>query len=373
LELYEKIYVHPSFLETEHGKIRCETCHGGDPVDPDWQTAHRKIIKDPTFPTADEACGECHEEIVSTAKNSLHYTLDPFRQVIKARANKKNRKTLHKVLQAKDKHCNSCHSSCGQCHISRPDYVNGGFLAGHAFKKKPPMDTTCASCHGGRVYKEFTGGNSGYAADVHYAKKDMTCMDCHSAAEMHAAAGGLHTRFELPQRPQCKTCHAEVLSDEPRTKSHAIHKDKVACQVCHGLANRNCFSCHVGTDKEGLPYYKCQETKMLFKIGLNPNRTADRPFKYVVLRHPPTNPDLFASYLSGGLTDFSSLPTWKLDTVHNIQRITQQNKTCNNCHGNPSLFLQEKDVTDGEKVANVKVVVPAGSIPKSIKEVTEKP
>ena len=86
MEPYEKIYVHPSFLETEHGKIGCETCHGGNPLDPDWQTAHREIIKDPTFPSADEACGECHEEIVSTAKNSLHYTLDPFTQAIKARA-----------------------------------------------------------------------------------------------------------------------------------------------------------------------------------------------------------------------------------------------------------------------------------------------
>jgi thiosulfate/3-mercaptopyruvate sulfurtransferase len=373
LELYEKIYVYPSFLKTEHGQISCETCHGGDPVDPDWQTAHRKIVKDPTFPTADDACGECHEEITSTAKNSLHYTLAPFTHVIKTRANKKDKKILHKVLKAKDKHCSSCHSSCGQCHISRSDYVNGGFLAGHLFKKKPPMDTTCASCHGGRVYAELTGGNSGYGADVHYEKEDMTCMDCHTAAEMHADARGVQTRFDLPQRPRCKKCHAEVLSEEPKTRSHAIHKDAVACQVCHGQANKNCFSCHVGTDSKGLLYYKCGETKMLFKIGFNPNRTGDRPPRYVVLRHPPANPNLFASYVKDGLSDFDSLPTWKLDTPHSIQRITPQNKTCNNCHGNASLFLQEKDVNDWEREANARVVVPEDSIPKPIKEVMEKP
>ena len=47
---------------------------------------------------------------------------------------------------ARDKHCSQCHASCGQCHVSRPDYVNGGFLAQHRFQKTPPMETTCASC-----------------------------------------------------------------------------------------------------------------------------------------------------------------------------------------------------------------------------------
>jgi thiosulfate/3-mercaptopyruvate sulfurtransferase len=112
---------------------------------------------------------------------------------------------------------------------------------------------------------------------------------------------------------------------------------------------------------------------MLFKIGLNPNKTDQRPFEYVVLRHPPANPSLFASYVMDGLSDFNSLPTWKLDTPHSIQRITPQNKTCNNCHGNASLFLQEKDVSAWEKVANATVMVPEDRIPKPIKEVMEKP
>ena len=70
LEPYEKIYVDPSFINTTHGEIACETCHGGNPREPNWQIAHQGIVKDPTFPDADSACGECHEEIVATAKNS---------------------------------------------------------------------------------------------------------------------------------------------------------------------------------------------------------------------------------------------------------------------------------------------------------------
>ncbi|MDO9566005.1 MAG: hypothetical protein Q7J15_04625 [Candidatus Desulfaltia sp.] len=368
MELYEKIYVNPSFLKTDHGEIACVTCHSGDPKNPDWQTAHKGIVRDPTFPDAGNTCGECHEDIVKTAKNSLHFTLAPFKKIIETRANKHDKTVFKKVCGAAEKHCNACHSSCGQCHVSRPDYAKGGFLAGHLFQKKPCMDTTCSSCHGGRVYGEFTGLNDGYPADVHYEKKEMTCMDCHTGEEMHADASGLSSRFDLPERPACKKCHPNVLSEKPETRSHSIHREKVACQVCHVVANKNCFGCHVGTDKKGLPFYKSGETKMLFKIGLNINKTNERPYNYVVLRHPPADPGLFDFYVKNGLADFDKLPTWKLDTPHSIQRITPQNKTCNNCHGNPALFLQEKDVTGWERKANAGVIVPDNKIPEPVKE-----
>jgi len=366
LESYEKIYVNPTFLKTKHGEIACEACHRGDPKAPNRQTAHRGILRDPTFPDAEKVCGECHADIVSTAKNSLHYTLAPFEKVIKIRANKKDKGVLEKVCRAKEKHCSACHASCGQCHVSRPDYVEGGFLAGHLFQKKPSMDTTCAGCHSGRVHSEFTGANDEYPADVHYAKADMTCMDCHTGKEMHADATNVDTRFDLPERPRCKKCHPDTIFEKPGTNPHTIHGDKVACQVCHAVANKHCFNCHVGTDKEGVACSKSGETRMLFKIGLNPKKTKDRPYIYVVLRHPPADPGLFAFYVKDGLSDFDKLPTWKFDTPHNIQRMTPQNKTCNNCHGNASLFLQEKDVTDWEQKANAGVIVPEAKIPKPI-------
>jgi thiosulfate/3-mercaptopyruvate sulfurtransferase len=366
LEPSEKIYVNPSFVKTLHGEIACEACHDGDPRDPNWQTAHKEIIRDPTFPNADKACGQCHENLVTTAKNSLHYTLAPFGRVIRTRANKKDKRVLEKVCQAKAKHCRACHASCGQCHVSRPNYVEGGFLAGHFFQKRPPMDTTCASCHGARVYAEFTGANEAYPPDVHYEKEGMDCMDCHTGNEMHTDATGVASRFDLPERPRCKKCHPDVVPEKPKTNPHTIHMDKVACQVCHALANKNCYNCHVGTDKEGLAYFKSSEARMLFKIGLNPNKTKDRPYNYVVLRHPPADPGLFDFYVNDGLSDFDKLPTWKLDTPHNIQRITPQNKTCNNCHGNASLFLQKKDVTEWEQKPNARVVVPEAKVPKPI-------
>ncbi len=370
LELYLKIWVKSSFLETDMGEIACHDCHGGDPKDPDWQTAHNGMVKDPTFPDADKACGECHEEIVSMAKNSLHYTLAPFGRIIKARANKKDKKGLAKICRAKEKHCSHCHSSCGQCHVSRPDYVDGGFLDKHNFQKTPPMETTCAACHGGRVYEEFIGLKKEYAADVHYESEKMACTACHTAKEMHADAIGVNNRFDIPERPNCLNCHKEVISARPKTRSHMIHKDKVACQVCHAQANKNCFSCHVGIDNKGLPYFKCKETKILFKIGLNSQKSKDRPYDYVVLRHSPADPGLFDFYVKNGLSDFNTLPTWKLETPHNILRITPQNKECNNCHGKASLFLNNDDMAEWEQKANAGVIVPEARVPKVIKDDT---
>jgi hypothetical protein len=371
LELYEKIYVDPSFLKTDHGRIPCEKCHGGNPADSNWQTAHKEIVKDPTFPQPDNSCGECHEGIVNGAKNSLHFTLAPFDRVIERRANKEDRNTFEEVLQAKEKHCTGCHASCGQCHVSRPNYVEGGFLKGHVFQKKPPMETTCASCHGGRVFGEYTGIREGFPADVHYARQEMKCMDCHTGKEMHADAGAVDTRFDLADRPKCEVCHPDVLTENPKTESHKIHRNRVACHVCHALANKNCFSCHVGTDEKGLPYFKCKETNYQFKVGLNPGKTKDRPYTFVVFRHPPANPQLFDAYVKNGLSNFDRLPSWKLDTPHTIQRTTPQNKTCNSCHGNESLFLQKNELADWEQKPNAEIVVPAARIPRPVEEVMQ--
>jgi hypothetical protein len=365
LEPYEKVYVSKAFLDTEHGQLECDACHGGNPNDSNWQTAHKGVVKDPTFPDPSKACGSCHEEIAATAPQSLHYTLATFDRIIHQRISQADT-TREKVMAAKEKHCAQCHASCGQCHVSRPNYVRGGLLAKHIFKKSPLMDVTCASCHGGRVFGEYTGLNDKYAPDVHFEKEEMTCMACHQAIEMHADPGEVPTRFNVPRRPDCLRCHPQVQAENTPNEAHRLHRQKLACQVCHAQENKNCFSCHVGTDQKGLPYYKCKQTVMLLKIGLNPLKTTERPYDYVVLRHPPTNPELFDFYVKNAFSRFDNLPTWKLDTPHNIRRITKQNQSCNNCHGNQALFLQPADMASWELSANAMVIVPDSRMPKNL-------
>jgi hypothetical protein len=91
----------------------------------------------------------------------------------------------------------------------------------------------------------------------------------------------------------------------------------------------------------------------------------------VVFRHPPANPQLFDAYVKNGLSNFDRLPSWKLDTPHTIQRTTPQNKTCNSCHGNESLFLQKNELADWEQKPNAEIVVPAARIPRPVEEVMQ--
>ena len=370
MELYEKVYVTPAFLTSDHGEIPCHQCHGGNPDDHDWRTVHDDVIRDPTYPDPAAACGECHGEIAAGAAAGLHFTLNPMKAVIAQRIGTDTPEALRIVSRAMEKHCLVCHASCGQCHVSRPEYAQGGFLAAHRFIKTPSMDTTCASCHGGRVHGEFTGSIGDYEADVHYTDGDMTCTDCHSSDEMHAAVGTAKTRIDLPERPTCLSCHRDAV-ENGSNRQHASHRGKVACQVCHAQASKSCFGCHVGTDDQGLPYYKCRETRILFRIGLNPARIDERTYQYVVLRHPPVTPQTFDAYAKDGLSRFNDLPTWKPSFPHNIRRITRQNERCNNCHGNRALFLSASDLAPWEVEANSGVLVPVNRIPPEVKEEKE--
>ena len=59
----------------------------------------------------------------------------------------------------------------------------------------------------------------------------------------------------------------------------------------------------------------------------------------------------------------STVPTWKYATPHNIQRNTPQNKSCDSCHGNAALFINENDLRPYEVEAN-KGVIPTTLPPK---------
>ena len=170
----------------------------------------------------------------------------------------------------------------------------------------------------------------------------MGCTDCHPAEELHADGTGIPNRRHLPQRPGCLTCHEGILSASSRIKAHASHGKKLACQICHAQAYKNCFACHVGTDKKGLPYFKCKKTASGFKIGLNPDKGL--PWEFTLVRHVPVAKETFAFYDARGLVQFDGVPTWKPAAPHNILRKTDQNQDCNHCHGNPDLFLTGTDL-----------------------------
>ena len=165
--------------------------------------------------------------------------------------------------------------------------------------------------------------------------------------------------------PSCLNCHEEIYdSDSDYGKGHNAHKGKVSCYVCHSQAYTNCAECHLSKDWEEGKFKKWYA----LKAGFNP--TPDRrPEHFVTLRHVPVYRDFMEFYVKGdGLPEFDRRPTWAMSSPHNIQRVTQQNQECNNCHGNWDMFLLLRDVAKDEHLANRPVIVPPGKIPLKINE-----
>jgi len=107
-------------------------------------------------------CGECHPEIAANYKKSLHYTtIGQRNRVIKRMSADEAKIFDEKVFETS---CRSCHASCGDCHVKSPAIggVSLGLISKHKFVRKDE-GKTCAYCHGGRVYPEYTGEYGGNA------------------------------------------------------------------------------------------------------------------------------------------------------------------------------------------------------------------
>ena len=360
----EKVLVSLEFLDdSAHGGATCVSCHQGDPTGKSRKQAHAGLVRDPSLHDPDKTCGGCHLGVTITAPFNLHTTLAGIEHSFVERG---GGAMLPGNQVAFDNHCGSCHSSCGQCHISVPTRAGGGFYAGHRIKRTPPMNTGCVACHGSRVGDEYKGLNAGVPADVHY-NKGMQCTDCHGMEEMHGAgAEGATHRYQVTTAPQCAQCHPDNAAFRT-VASHGVHRDadgalKLACQVCHSAPYKNCYSCHTTID-EGAAIYEVNapshESVMSFKVGINPMKDERHPATWVTVRHAPADPDNYDFYGQDLMTSFAEAPTWKLATPHTIQRVTPQAAGCmTTCHGKRELFLGPDDLLDYEVEANQLVIVP---------------
>ena len=364
LASHAKVFVAPGFLEQDvHGSIGCHECHGGEPSEPDLLAAHAGVVRDPTKRDAEAVCGPCHEELVMEQSKSLHFTCAPIAAMIGLRAGPDPELRVE-VQAGSAQHCGACHASCGQCHVSRPAYVQGGLLDGHFFQGTPPMREVCTACHGSRVEREYFGLNQGLPPDVHWRKRFFRCVQCHGGDEMHAATGSVSDRYQASGAPQCVGCHQDIYADGAENRAqHEQHRDRVSCQVCHAVGYKNCYGCHLALDKHGFTFFRNDRDELDFRIGFNPDPMPRRPEIFVVLRHVPVAPDTFAYYAGGEVGAFDALPTWKPATPHNIQRKTPQGGDCNACHGSAELFLTAEKVDEAERKANSPVIVPEDGIP----------
>jgi len=351
LEVWEKVFLDDAdFLQDTHGKVGCVICHGGDSSLEDKELAHVGINADPS----DISCDTCHSDVAHVNALSLHTTLEGFKTALETRGCDFDE--YPEMNEVFENHCDSCHTSCGQCHVSRPDETGGGFLSSHEFRETPSTQYNCIACHGSRVGAEYLGENEGIPADVHWTQETMTCTDCHGE-ELHGSTQDASTRYDNPNAVKCEDCHEDVWTNTEGNPQHEQHLSDLQCQVCHSVSYKNCYGCHVSIDEEGIPCRISEASQMDFEIGYNPIRSSERPYKYVVLRHVPTCSDTFDYYGSNLISNFDTLSTWKYATPHNIQLHTPQNESCEACHGNSDIFLTEEDIRADELEANQGVIV----------------
>lgn len=378
LEPWEKVLVNAEiFPDTVHGQIACTTCHGGQSV-PDKEAAHEGLVADPSR-DAEATCGECHPNVLAMNEHSLHNNMAGYWTVLEKRMGvteltEADAAEAHAAVgEMFNNHCASCHAGCGDCHVSQPGSVGGGLIDGHSFNATPSMTRNCTACHGSRVGNEYLGKHEGLLADVHFRQGRMSCVDCHSGAEMHGQTGKCeqcHTapegatlpppnhRYDGAQSPRCETCHVTASVGTDGIEMHAAHGGDLSCQVCHSISYTSCDGCHVQLSEDtGLPFFRTDGSYQTFLIGRNPRKSFDRPYDYVPVRHVPIAEDSFAFYGPDLLPFFEALPTWAYATPHNIQRDTPQNASCEACHGNESLFLTADKVAPVELEANRAVIV----------------
>jgi len=317
-----------SFGKDFHFSMECVYCHKGDDKKETKESSHKGFIARPSDNI--QTCGICHKKAGQNYSKSLHYTSMGQREGVKPRFSHDELKTFDtKVF---NQSCRSCHASCGDCHVKSPPVsgITTGLISGHKFVKKNE-GKTCASCHGGRVYPEFTGEYGG-TPDVHY-QKGMMCVDCHKKSEMHGDGIAYKSKQEVKDRPKCLSCH----KNRKYQVAHELHKDTVTCQACHSSGQyRQCSSCHTETGSTAKPD---------FILGLNPrdNKTL------TTLRLIPT---IKSSFHQAGIKmeNFDALPNYWNSAVHNITKRTARTRSCDSCHVAKEGFLKRENlIKDGSK------------------------
>ncbi|MBU8871683.1 MAG: hypothetical protein KOO60_12525 [Gemmatimonadales bacterium] len=360
--------------------------------------AHVDLIVDPSAPDSEgkiESCGSaaCHPNEVAATANSLHTNLWGEIAAIEARGGA-GCTVLGTDLEDKfNAKCATCHTTCGQCHVSRPNSVGGGFpvirgaYRSHLFGE-PDMNEQCTACHGSRIGVDYKGDLEGNTPDVHLTKGN-SCKLCHTKDEIHGDGQRYNHRYEMALMPRCEDCHGDGMAQGwVNNTFHAEHVNgpeaNLQCQVCHSQPYKNCTNCHNLVDDKVVEKYTLgEESVVQFKIAknlFNQNRTE---YDIVVVRHIPVDPGTYDDW-GLSLTDYLDFPTWQYASPHNVIKNAPQTTaldydpevddevktSCDTCHDTPEtaegFFLRLSDLEEGgsqlpDYNANTDIVLPTGS------------
>ena len=322
-----------AFKASTHGSLGCTTCHGGVDSTSDKTLAHSAdFVKHPSKSNL-ETCSGCHASIVDGFENSLHFEGWGQKNSQMKRYGVASFEELPEgIRHGYQGNCETCHASCGSCHVNRPSAGGGGLLNAHSFEA-PDMRDQCTACHSSRGGHAYYGVGTGTQPDVHLTAAGYTCTSCHGMGELHNEGGAVHEhRFQVEALPECTSCHVDIAADN---RYHRQHIDDFNCHTCHSQDYNTCGSCHVAG--EGARIHAHQS----FKIALNPIPD-EKPYKYATVRRTPAAPDSWSVFGIEDLESFDAKTTFNYTTPHNIQRWTSRTDGAESCYANCHL-IQEGD------------------------------
>lgn len=391
LEPWQKVHIRLTGNQTGykdidpiHATISCSGCHNGiDEVVAKSQSlehrneamdiAHSNLIHDPSE-NPESTCGVCHPVHTENNQYSMHTSLWGEQYKVAMRAFGSETLENHPDIQAKfSNECASCHTTCGQCHVSRPNSVHGGFINKHKFQRTPDIKNNCVACHGSRIGVDYYGYNDGEGfignlPDVHLTK-GKNCLFCHTEnfhGDGTEEANPPLSRYAVNGIPSCSDpiCHGDVSTSNNYHINHwpgNLNDRDLSCFVCHSQKYNNCNSCHtagvwkqnyqpvIGESNvnEGTENYREYPE---FRIAFNPAYGSSGSWspslelhsdsKWVLVRHSPIVRDTYEPWNSGinDLTNFDSIETWEYTSPHNIRLWTDRTDTTgtqncfDNCH-----------------------------------------
>ena len=397
MELKYKVYIQlnanrqiNSFADIDpiHGALGCAGCHGGngfvDAADDTsaYRAAHLGMKRDPSA-IGEEGCSGslCHSEKVARNAMSIHSNLWGEKAHVALRNGYDSFEACPADIQdGFSKDCNSCHTTCGQCHISRPNAAGGGFLEqrkgySHKFVATPSEENVCTACHGSRVGDDWNANQDRVAGNVPDVHNSMgyTCLDCHQE-DFHGngpSDAEYTSRYEVVDIPECVDCHQISAEDNSYHVQHWPNANSsdgsdLACYTCHSQQYNNCNTCHAGSwqgeyieeseyASHGSGGYRVYPQ---FKLGKNPyygeSGHPHAEAEWISVRHVPVSPDAFKNWNVdpweiGTVYNTKNMETWKYTSPHNVQRWTDRtlvdaswadsntplytNSTCSkNCH-----------------------------------------